>query len=400
MGFNDLEFPFAVTIRTFLTKPFAKINSSANDLLAYQTFKTCTIKDWKLGAINYGLQLAIGIYIIYEIVTQQLYLKKTDVIPGSVRVSLKLPIPTTGSTPAYCNGKTQCLYWTENEMIYPSPTGSSVFIATRVSFQNSSALPAGCSVGKYGLISTNPTYSCTATANLGPKVTYYIANVESMTLNIDHSVRGQFDSPIILTSAQMNGKLQDASGNVYATYDDNYHQLQRSLNISGDIIPLKDILTASGITSLEDPSSAAGAAPGETQRGSGVVISMLISYLNRDSQIKDIKNVVLKYKYLPASIKDTEYKLTEILRNLDGSVTIVDRHGIFISLNQVGVIGQFNFITFLTNIVASFALLKIAALIVDLTMCYVLPRRERYKEVKYEIVTDLQTDHSTKADFS
>ncbi|KAJ3325268.1 cytochrome c oxidase subunit 1 [Blyttiomyces sp. JEL0837] len=354
-----------------------------DEILAYETFKLCTIKDWRLGLIHYTFQIAIGIYIIYAIISGQLYLKKTDVVPGSIRVSLRTTKPQQPTTYSYCTSpSTPCVYWTDAEAFISN--ADSMFITTRVSVQNSSTLPAGCRTGAFGYESLDSSYACTATANLGPKKTYYVAGIENMTINIDHSVRGQFDSPVVLATNDMVGKLIATTGEEVLNFDSNYHATQRASNISGDIFTVKDLLQANNIN-LDGLSTAAGASSGETLRGSGVVVSLLITYINRDSQISDIRRVSLKYRYLPAIVPNAEFKITEVLRNIDGSATILDRHGIFVSFRQAGVVGEFSFMALLTNVVASLALLKIASTFVDLIMLYVLPRRKIYRDVKYEV---------------
>ncbi|CAG8763239.1 2979_t:CDS:2, partial [Gigaspora rosea] len=89
-----------------------------------------------------------------------------------------------------------------------------------------------------------------------------------------------------------------------------------------------------------------------------------------------------------------EYKVLESVYNAtDGSYTILDRHGIRFIFQQHGSIGEFDLITLLTSIVASFALFGGAKIIVEAIMLNLSTNRQNYKDAKYKhLDRDLDLD--------
>ncbi|KAJ3107648.1 cytochrome c oxidase subunit 1 [Phlyctochytrium planicorne] len=356
-----------------------------NSVLAYQTFKTVQIRDWRLGLLHYTLELGIFIYILYEIITKTLYIAKSPVAAGSIRTQLKLDTASLPQVaPDFCKEVTGgCLFWTERQAQFPEATDGSIFITTRVSFTTYAAPSPACASSSFPLLSTVPDFSCSGTANPGPKTTYYIPYVENMTLLIDHTARSAIDSPVALSSSNMVGKLYNTNGELVTDFDEAYHSSNKAKGINGDILKIGDILKAAG-ADLSKLSGAPGAGPNENQRSAGVVISFLINYQNRESGFTNINNLALKYKYYPTAVGNTEYKSQQTIYNSNGTMTLLDRHGIYITFAQSGQIGQFSFIAFLTNLVASIALLKVASLVVDFLMTMVLPEKALYKDAKIQ----------------
>ncbi|KAJ3126705.1 cytochrome c oxidase subunit 1, partial [Irineochytrium annulatum] len=331
-----------------------------NAILAYETYKTCSIRDWRLGALHYLFEAVIFAYIIWQIVVKTLYIAKSPVAAGSVGTSLRLNTTSLPpAPPSYCTPSGNiagCLFWTPDDAVYPASSSSSLFVTTRVSISYYPPVPANCSTAANPYLSLSPDYACTPLA--GPpinKTSYYIANIEAMTLRLDHTARSSISSPTILSVNQMVGKLYDSHGDVVASYDDRTSQLAQ--NISGDIIPLGQLISVAG-GNLEGPSGAPGAPDGEIQRNSGMILSLLISYENRQSSISNIQNVALKYKYYPARVPASEYKITESVVTANGGTIVLDRHGVYIAFAQTGQIGEFSFIALLNSLVSSIALLK------------------------------------------
>ncbi|KAJ3201547.1 NADPH-adrenodoxin reductase, partial [Dinochytrium kinnereticum] len=229
-----------------------------------------------------------------------------------------------------------------------------------------------------------------------------------MTLLIDHTARSSIDSPVALSTNGMVGKLYNTKGKEIADFDEKYHSENRVKGINGDIIAVGDILSAAGVD-LKALSGAPGARPDENQRSAGVVVSFLINYQNRESGFKDLNNVALKYKYYPTAgiipetkhavnFANTEYKVQQSVFNQNGTVSVLDRHGIYIVFAQSGQIGQFSFIALLSNLVASIALLKVASLIVDFLMTMVLPEKDLYKEAKTQITEEISKTRASRED--
>ncbi|KAJ3097040.1 cytochrome c oxidase subunit 1 [Phlyctochytrium bullatum] len=210
----------------------------------------------------------------------------------------------------------------------------------------------------------------------------------AMTILLDHTARSSIESPVAVSASSMVGKLYDKNGKEVRNFDENYHNDNTAKGASGDILTVAEILNAAGVD-LSVTSQAPGAKPGETVRSAGAIISFLINYQNRQSGFKDINNVALKYKYFPTTVPRAEYKVNQNYFHPNGSVTELNRHGIFITFAQSGQIGEFSFIALLNNLVASLALLKVASIVVDLLMTKVLKERQIYTEAKIQVTEDI-----------
>jgi hypothetical protein len=82
--------------------------------------------------------------------------------------------------------------------------------------------------------------------------------------------------------------------------------------------------------------------------------------------------------------------------NEDGSVTYLDRHGIRIVFAQTGTIGIFNPLALILNFVAALALFKVATILIDLLMLYVMPKRKLYKDAKFQETEDIRKEENLK----
>ncbi|KAK9763754.1 hypothetical protein K7432_009303 [Basidiobolus ranarum] len=348
-----------------------------DDMLGYDTFKVVHVRDRRLGFTFHGFQAAIFAYIIYSVIHNQLYLKKEAPVPGAIRVSLLEPAGDLQNS-TYCQQK-PCVYWGANQILFnPGAQGVS-FLTTRISTKIFPA-QAGCN----SILSTTP--GCRY--NL-PKPTespeYYISDLERFTLMIEHSVRGT-STGISVRNGEMKGRLLITKDN--NPFYNNETELSftpqnRPPRVPGDIITVAKLLRASG-ANLDAPSDAPGAdqANGESYRSSGIVLSVVIQYDNDG-------NDKFKYSYSANYIKGNEYKIEETIYNpTDGSYTEFNRHGIRIVFSQTGNIGKFDFMSLLTNLVASIALLKTASLLVEIFMLKFLPQRKMYYEAKYEHTED------------
>ncbi|CAG8692733.1 15937_t:CDS:2, partial [Acaulospora morrowiae] len=304
-------------------------------------------------------------------------------VPGAVRITLQAP--TTLTQPRYCtNGQLPCLYWGANDIQYPSDGAGVAFFTTRVSVTNYPP-PQGC---PSFMNVSDPSDRCF----FNPKSTFissnsnvtipksFIGDIEDYTVMIEHSIRGQATS-IAQRNGLMDGALMSSDGKTMIRSFTNKTRMQNNPNADGDIFTIQDILTAAN-ANLDGPSTAPGAdkAKGETYRSSGIVISVVIEYMNVRFRKDDIT-----YKYLPQVIDGNEYKAAQNILNSDGSYTIIDRHGIRLVFQQHGSIGQFDFITLLVNVVGALFLLKFAENVVEFFMLYCSNNRESYSDAKYEI---------------
>jgi hypothetical protein len=102
-------------------------------------------------------------------------------------------------------------------------------------------------------------------------------------------------------------------------------------------------------------------------------------------------------------VNGSEFKITQTVYNLDGSISYYDRHGIRIVFAQTGSIGKFNFISLLLNLVAALALFRVATLVVDGIMVYFLPQKKLYHREKFQETLDFNDEdliaHETRKIF-
>ncbi|CAG8800226.1 21672_t:CDS:2 [Gigaspora margarita] len=314
-------------------------------------------------------------------------------VPGAIRTTLKEP-DNVGS-PSYCTEKIPCVYWNANQrkfrslndinslvnliqyysVQYPSDGAGFAFFTTRLSITHYPTL-SGCSFLNATSLSDNCFFKSNATTIL-PKS--YIAGIENYTVMVEHSIRGSATS-IALRSGVMDGELMSFDGKSLRTIT-NATRMASNPNADGDIFTVQELLTAAG-ANLDSPSTAPGAdkSANESYRSSGIVIIIVIEYRN-----VPYKTDVISYKYLPRIIDGNEYKVFESVYNVaDGSYTILDRHGIRFIFQQHGSIGEFDLITLLTSIVASFALFGGAKIIVETIMLNLSTNRKDYKDAKYK----------------
>jgi len=343
-----------------------------DDVFAYETFKTVKVRDRRLGILYYSLSLAIAIYILYTIISQQLYLEKEIVSGGSVRATLQTPNISASSPPPYCTRDGSCVYWPAELVTSPSHEEAATFITSRVTITpNSTPLRREC----------NPLYpstpNCVFNFSDTNKTTYFIGGIEDMTLLLSHSVRGR----LVQTSAvntDLKGSLLYNNGTLkqYLPVSLNAPQ-SRPANVPGDVISVKEFLDAASI----DLDTNSNNTNSESLRFAGVVMIVFIEYSNRVSMPNEFK-----YTYSPAVIPGSESKVVDIV--WDGTINNyvqLDRHGVRIRFIQTGQIGTFNFQALLRNLVAAFALLKVAQIVVEFMMVHLLPQKDVYKDYKFSI---------------
>ncbi|KAJ3323463.1 cytochrome c oxidase subunit 1 [Boothiomyces sp. JEL0866] len=353
---------------------------------SYTSAKIVVVKDYRLALIYHSAVILITAFIIYNMVTTGSYMELLSPVGSSVRATVKFGNGIPATVPSYCTpgpfNPDGCVFWTPDQIVYPYAGEQGVlFITTRVSITNVPA-QSNCS------LSVPTSRSCSGNNAQGKKKTYFVSDVESLTFQIDHTVRVQstfgFGSAAFRTvaSQDMTGQIvrscnKGALG--FGSYDSSYRKA-RPFNTSLDIVSFPQLMEASycndGNFSFDAVSLADSAGPGEPIRSEGLIVSVPISYKNSGPDVL--------YQYLPVLINGSFFKLTEIQYNSDGSYNIFDRHGVRFVFAQTGTIGIFNFLAFINNVVAALAMFSIAGVIVDYIMIYFLPNRKNYSEAKFE----------------
>ncbi|KAJ8322573.1 hypothetical protein BDV3_004147 [Batrachochytrium dendrobatidis] len=375
-------------------------NVDLDSYFSYDTSKVVRIKDYRLGVAYYIMMIAIIVYIVYTLVVNGSYLDKGPPVAGSIRISAQLPDMSQLPIPSYCTSTAKisgCLFWTSEQIVYPfSGELDTIFLTTRASIVSTPPPPVQC--GSYlnatSSLCTPPPYTTLKSL----RKTYYIANVENITLQIDHSVRIQTAGSLgaatydTIAAVEMKGKmLKGCTGN-----SDNYlpqlrfdseYRASNQYNTSLDVVSVNDVLESAwcaGIgnqTGLDSASTANGAYVGEAWRSSGMVISTPIAYTNR---LTVGQQGYIKYSYIPSIVNGSEFTILQSQLNADGSITYIDRHGIRIVFAQTGSIGVVSFLALTINFAAGLGLLSVATLICDMLLLYVFPRKEKYAACKIQ----------------
>jgi len=377
-----------------------------DDLFSYNTPKIVRVRDRRLGIPYYVAMLCIFGYILYTIIADQRYLKTEEPGGGSIRTTLEVPKDIDNNRednePATMGSKTiQWLYWNPNQIVYPAGQDGCLFITTRVTernivYKDSDAInDSECNP----LLPTKR--KCRTTTSSKANI-YYIADVEDMTIMVEHTIRGNL-LPITEVNKKLYGELLDHTDKkvMWRFYPKNYeydmittgNYTIRPDDIPGDVFSVGTLLDAAGFA-LEDINN-----NDEPYRYSGCVIVVIIEYNNRQEAIE--------YKYKPSLIEKAEMKILELVTDVDyvssklfnkvdadnsinESVGWVEynRHGIEIKFVQLGNIGKFDFMALCMNLVASIAMLSVASTIVESLMLYVLPEKGDYRNLKYLISED------------
>eukprot|EP00040_Diaphanoeca_grandis_P004119 m.27122 g.27122 ORF g.27122 m.27122 type:complete len:469 (-) comp15691_c0_seq1:160-1566(-) len=384
-----------------------------NNTLAYTTPKLVKVRDWRLGALNYVLKVAIFGYIVFELFYSKGYMKMEQITGGVVTANTNSPVGEYKggqSNLDYCcdecepwyepkdkAGNMTCLFWDGYQSDYPASMNQQVAMTSRVRVTREVALP-GCTTTSWG---ENCSYVPDDTTP-GPNGTItsgYVANLEKFTIMIRHGVHGMsvstegastgptaitgklvkthgviplFSTPEILRSWP-NSTRFDIGGGIEQPQDQTR---------PGDIMRLEEILEALGV-SLDDQQSEST----ESYRFAGINIVMYISY----SMLQlDFTGDAIEYKYEPRLLSDLEYKIEEE-KILDGgnSREIFNRHAVRIIFVQTGMVGKPDTQALLLTLVTGLGLLAISSTIVEALMTYCFRLRKYYTWYKYEITEDI-----------
>ncbi|KAG0246719.1 cytochrome c oxidase subunit 1 [Mortierella sp. GBA43] len=354
-----------------------------NWFFSYETFKVLRVRDVRLGGLYRLFQASILAYIATSIIYQQRYLKLENIVNGAVRITLKAPSDGI-ATSSYCNPPKQpCLYWNENDILY-EPGTDGALITTRLTvtkygpFDNVTA--SHCNIN----MPTTPTcdpYKAPTNVTLPASM---VSDIERYTIMLEHSIRGATSGVQLRSGNMVAGTLVDSiSGGVVKTYTNDTRittdSSGKTTRLAGDVMTVGELVKAAGVD-LDQVSRAPSASVGESVRSAGVVIIVVIRYA-----AKGWNPGLISYEYLPKAISDQEYKVIETIRDFrEGSRVEFNRHGIRVVISQAGQLGEFSFMTLLTNIVAAIALFKVANVVVELMMLRIHPHKKVYVRAKFE----------------
>jgi len=355
-----------------------------DDLLSYSTLKIVKIRDRRLGALHYLLQLGIFIYIIiYTIVIQQRYLK-SEIPFGSIRSTIQEPATLDAKSLPYClqnqptlNGRANynCTFMLGRDLSYPPAIMDSIFVSTRL--KDTYYYPPNCG-STIGVDEIVTNFACiSALTNVSVENRYYLGGIENYTVYIEHAIYGEV-TDIVTTNADLKGELEYSDGSKRELTDADRLD-------TGDVFDLSEILQAAGIDSLDSDSTVNAA---NSKRYDGVLVLVIIQYSNRASAPSQFKYT---YSFKVLTGVDVIVQEPSVVQP-NGQIMARSRYGVHFMYLVTGSIGKFDFQVLLTSIVAGLVLLGIATTIVDVLMIYgpikLMPQKSLYKETKYELSKD------------
>jgi len=356
-----------------------------DDIFAYDTFKMVTIRDRYLGMLHHGLQIGILIYIIiYVLVLEKEFLKRDPAI-GLVRIAVQNPARgfrnVNNTARPYCTDPYNPNNGTLPRCVYPpidqisDSSGSMLFLTTHMTVTD---YYSNCDVN---LPDCDP-------VPVNGTSEFIVANLDNITISIDHSAQVDFDGEAPLGFLQT---LKDPNSDNLVWKDCKDCSQVKYESLAADKIKLADILKAAHLDLEEiandylvEEDEYTGPA---TFRSFGAVILLSVVYDNVENYLSGSPAIL--YHYRPQLITEIDdYAIDSIYTAYPNNRTVVNRKGIRIVGLMAGEIGSFTFQALLIQLTTSIALIKVATTAVDLLAIHLLPRRVLYKNAKFEKTDD------------
>lgn len=420
-----------------------------NYILAYYSYKTVMIKDARVGCMNYMLKVAIAAYILlYQLIRNLGYLAFAQA-ENTVRISLQQPTRDISSG-LTCNPKDfRCrdAFAGIGELPYCCAQNSSCTNdgarGCRCTFSelpnyNCTYMDGGTAIWTTDFTGLVVTYvhqfleqrneDCfvgrtdTATARCDrlwfqlDSEKYFVADIESFTLLVDHQVRLDWGraSAYDLELVGMTMSFWEMPGFLYVGSEKpeqralclrNSRALDAVLNgkptntapcyippqrikpghsaTGGDFFSVGTLLEAAG-TSLDAINHY-----GAQRRQQGFVVLLDIDYSNT---MLWKGRVDMHYVYKPVAVPGTRYKKKRIESSVShpGRRMQFDMHGILFVVQASGELAAFSFFELLLQLTTSLALLAVSTFCVNILANYVLHLRMYYQEALYQETVDYE----------
>ena len=209
---------------------------------------------------------------------------------------------------------------------------------------------------------------------------YYAKTPEAMDIKVEHSV---FSHLLGITGTQrtMTGvlKFKNLAQKKFSSY-------------KADRLLLHDVITASGMGSLDAPSDSPNA-NNKAFRRKGCLLLVQIYYTNFEHAWFGTTDI--KYTYTVQRVPFTPYRSEEIIPLLYQNKTpyerysepqrrlLKKRYGVHVKFIQSGKIGSFSFFCLIQCLATSMSLVTLITTVGDLIALYLLPESAHYREIIY-----------------
>jgi len=352
-----------------------------DDVFAYQTAKTVSVRHKWLGIIYYSTIIAIVGYTIgYKVLYMKGYEMEIE-LAGAVRASVQQPsvLPPVADLP-YCSQSHGSLPYGVPTLpcVYPDLSDGAL---SRLTPGEEGSLLVGTRVSKtlqtFNHNCTASNYSCAPWEDAGPKESFYLGGLEACTIMVQHLVSQAttqtFHSAVIdsFSPSRPVAQLKGPLGQVPLR--------ERSVTKgpSGDIFNISDLLWVAGADADEPVANPSGASPANgSLRYNGVTLRVRVVYSGSSLAWTDTH-----YEYR-ISVNELEAKFVSVDEAAGGPAgtrTVQDLHGLQLLFSQDGNLNVFDFQTLMLSLVAGFAYLFVAKMAADYFLLYFAPKRHDYK---------------------
>jgi len=368
---------------------WTKTKDFISSFLVYDTVSIVRISDKRLAILHYLCMIGILFYVfIWTIYYNQEYYRYEAPV-GTVRINPMSPVerPDTNekwnnyTDLPYCKTENRtkyydktiypCKYFDSSIDVFPQAVDSSITLASRVKFSTQVPVPNGTTFNTSDSW-WNSTYN----------ETYYLADIDRFTLQIDHTFYGP--------TLRLQGNARDYVGKILYDMDDDKSEVEpcfSNLETIGkegelDIISVCTLLKAAQVDI--DKMSVQG---DESIRNSGAIFLVFLDYQN---SMTHLFKKYTRYTIHVEMINNTEYKAVQTVytKKLDGR-TIYNRHGLHFVFLQTGKLVKFDLQVLLLSLVTGMGMLAFSTTIVDLISTKVLGNKDVVSNLKYKTTPNL-----------
>ncbi|KAI8843658.1 hypothetical protein BC829DRAFT_293090 [Chytridium lagenaria] len=177
---------------------------SPSDLLSYYTVKVARIKDWRLGLFWLTILIMTLIYISWNLIQNESYLAKSSPLGGTITVDAGWLKGVPERLPSYCTkgGLDGCVFLNEAQVALAETSGTlRLFFSLLVwrwrplSHHPMDAVTFYLHHRRAHRPHHHQTLQLNATGQFESRQNYFVANVDSLTILLTHTVRSPHPYP-------------------------------------------------------------------------------------------------------------------------------------------------------------------------------------------------------------